>query len=215
MSADGDGTVLMVMDLQNDFCHPDGVYGRGGKGFSHVPAAAAPLVPRILELMAACREAQVPIVATKLLVLADRDGRAIGLEHFRTDLQALFATEGFRRGTWGQDLIDEVKEAVLPDFEVNKWGHSAMYLTELEKVLRALGAHHLIFVGLATNGVVEGTARDAVSRGWQVTTVTDCVTAPNPALHEASLRNLGHIGTLTTASDVLATLGARAEAGDA
>lgn len=201
-----DGLVLMAMDLQNDFCHPDGVYGRGGAGFSHVPQAAAEIMPRVVEVMRACKDADVLIVATRLLVLADKKGRAIGLEHFRSDLQELFATEGFRRNTWGQDLVDEVRASAEPDFEVNKWGHSAMYLTELEKVLRAIGARHLVFVGLATNGVVEGTARDAVSRGWQVTTLTDCVTAPNPALHEASLRNLGHIGSLSTAEEFRAAL---------
>ncbi|MGH9109654.1 MAG: cysteine hydrolase family protein [Acidimicrobiales bacterium] len=201
-----DGMVLMAMDLQNDFCHPDGVYGRGGKGFSHVPNGASEIMPRVIDVLRACNEAEVPIVATRLLVLADKKGRAIGLEHFRGDLQELFAAEGFRRGTWGQDLVAEVREAVEPDFEVNKWGHSAMYLTELEKVLRALGARHLVFVGLATNGVVEGTARDAVSRGWKVTTLTDCVAAPNPSLHEASLRNLGHIGSLHTAGELIAAL---------
>lgn len=202
-----DGMVLMAMDLQNDFCHPDGVYGRGGKGFSHVPKAASEILPRILDVLRACKDADVPIVATRLLVLTDKQGRAIGLEHFRSDLQELFASEGFRRGAWGQDLVAEVRETAEPDYEVNKWGHSAMYLTELEKVLRAIGARHLVFVGLATNGVVEGTARDAVSRGWKVTTLTDCVTAPNPALHEASLRNLGHIGSLHTAAELLAALG--------
>lgn len=201
-----DGLVLMAMDLQNDFCHPDGVYGRGAAGFSHVPKAASEIMPRVIEVMRACKEADVPIVATRLLVLTDKKGRAIGLEHFRSDLQKLFAPEGFRRNSWGQDLVDEVRASAEPDYEVNKWGHSAMYLTELEKVLRAIGARHLVFVGLATNGVVEGTARDAVSRGWQVTTLTDCVTAPNPALHEASLRNLGHIGTLRTAEEFRAGL---------
>lgn len=203
-----DGMVLMAMDLQNDFCHPDGVYGRGGAGFAHVPGAASEIMPRVLGVLRACKEADVPIVATRLLVLQDKQGRAIGLEHFRPDLQQLFASEGFRRGTWGQDLVEEVRAQAEPDYEVNKWGHSAMYLTELEKVLRAIGARHLVFVGLATNGVVEGTARDAVSRGWRVTTVTDCVTAPNPSLHEASLRNLGHIGSLVTAEELLAALSA-------
>jgi ureidoacrylate peracid hydrolase len=200
------GTILMVMDLQNDFCHPDGLYGRSGKGFEHVPAAASLILPTILEVMRTCRALHIPIVATKLLVLTDPSGNAIGVEHFRSDLQKLFSTEGFRRDTWGQEIMNDVLTQVRPDYEINKWGHSAMYLTELEKVLRALEAKHLVFTGVATNGVIEGTGRDAVSRGWAITALTDCVAAPNPKLHEASLLNLGHIGTTQSAAEFLSRL---------
>lgn len=200
------GLTLLAFDIQNDFCHPDGVYGASGT-FSHVPAAAKQVIPRILPVIRACKAARIPVVTTKLRVLTDLDGRGIGLEQFRPQLQALFADSGFRSGTWGQDLVDELHEPdVRPDYEVEKWGHSAMYLTGLEKVLRSLGSRKLILLGLGTNGVVEGTARDAVSRGWRVWTLSDCVAAPQQELHDAALLSLSHLGQVTPSAEFLAAL---------
>lgn len=34
-------TALVVIDMQNDFCHPDGFYGKRGMDMSRVPAVAA------------------------------------------------------------------------------------------------------------------------------------------------------------------------------
>jgi ureidoacrylate peracid hydrolase len=203
-----EGLILVVMDLQNDFCHPDGLYGQSGT-FAHVPAAAAEVLPRILPVIRACKAARIPVVASKLRILTDLDGRGIGLDQFRPQLQALFTGAGFRAGSWGQDLVQELHAPdVSPDYPFDKWGHSAMYLTGMEKILRALQARKIIFVGLATNGVVEGTVRDAVARGWRVWTLSDCVAAPQQELHEASLLNLSHLGQLTTSAEFLTALAA-------
>ncbi|MFT4123128.1 MAG: isochorismatase family cysteine hydrolase [Microbacteriaceae bacterium] len=199
-------TALLVMDVQNDFCHPDGLYGRHAP-FAHVPPAAAEIFPAMLAVSRACKARRIPIVTTQLRVLADLDGRGIGIEQFRPQLQELFLAEGFRSGTWGQELVDAFLEPdVAPDYRVEKWGHSAMYLTGMEKILRSLKVERLVLTGLATNGVVEGTARDAVSRGWAIHTLTDCTTAPNRDLHEASLLNLGHLGSTGVAAEFIAEL---------
>lgn len=200
-------TVLMLMDMQNDFCHREGVFARNG--FDHMPAAAEAITPRIAEVTAASRRGGIPIVATKLLVLTDLDGKGIGLSQFRANLQAFMVNEGFREDSWGHDMIDEFKRPeTRPDYQVRKWGHSAMYLTELEKVLQALGRSTLVFVGLGTNGVIEGTARDAVSRGYRVIVLGDCATAPIEELHRGALRSLDHLGTVTDADTYLGWLGA-------
>ena len=89
---------------------------------------------------------------------------------------------------------------------MRKWGYSAIYQTELEKILTALGGKTLIFTGIATNGVVEGTARDANMRGFEIVTLSDCVAGYNPKLHEASLLNLGNIGTVIPSADFLAAV---------
>src|SRR3712207_7533401 len=38
-------TALVVVDLQNDFLHPDGAYGRAGQGASEIAALPARLKP--------------------------------------------------------------------------------------------------------------------------------------------------------------------------
>ncbi|GIW11031.1 MAG: cysteine hydrolase [Dehalococcoidia bacterium] len=191
-------TVLMVMDMQRDFCDPDGAYARHGFDIRLIE----PIIPTIRRVMEAARARRIPIIATKLTVLTDLEGRAMGLGHL-AQLRPWMAEEGFRAGTPGHDLIPALPE---PDYVVRKWGYSALYSTELEKLLLALGARTLVFTGIATNGVVEGTARDAVMRDWHVITLSDAVASFSRALHEASLLNLANIGRVMTADEWLASL---------
>ncbi len=193
-------TVLMVMDMQRDFCDRDGVFARNG--FKVDPIEA--IIPRIARLMTECRKRRIPIIASKLTILTDLDGKAMGLGHL-AQLRPFLAQEGFREGSPGQAVIPQLPR---PDYEFRKWGYSAMYQTELEKLLRGLRAGTLVFTGIATNGVVEGTARDASMREYQVITLSDCVAGYNQALHEASLLNLANIGTVIAADEFLRKLGA-------
>lgn len=189
---------LMVMDMQNDFCGREGVFARHGFPVDSIER----IVPRIRTLMELCKDLKIPIISTKLTILTDLSGNAMGLGHLRT-LRPFLAEEGYRLDTWGHQIIDGIPS---PDYEVRKWGYNAMYQTELEKVLQALELKTLIFTGIATNGVVEGTAREANMRGWEVVTVTDCVAAYVQKLHEASLLNLGNIGSLLDSQEAIARL---------
>lgn len=191
----GDVT-LLVLDFQNDFAHPDGLYGRNG--FAHVPGRAREVLPEVLSAWEAARAAGIPVVTAGLTVLTDLDGSAIGIEQFRPALRELFARDGFRSGSWGERLIEELP---APAYHVRKWGHSAMYLTDMEKILRALGRRVLVIAGLGTNGVVEGTARDAVARGFDVVILRDAVVAPDERLHVGALASLEHLGRLMTSEE--------------
>jgi ureidoacrylate peracid hydrolase len=199
MAYDPKSTVLMVMDMQRDFCDRDGVFARHGSNVEPIEA----IIPTLSRVMEACKRRRIPIVATKLTVLLDLDGRAMTLGHLNT-LRPFLKAEGFREGGRGHEIIPQLPR---PDYEVRKWGHSAMYLTELEKVIRSLGARDLVFTGIATNGVVEATARDAVAREFHITTLQDCVTGYNRELHEASLKNLAFIGRLISSDEFLAEIG--------
>lgn len=193
-------TVLMVCDMQRDFCDRDGVFARNG--FDVTPIEK--IIPNIKRVMEACKAKRIPIVATKLTILTDLDGKAMGLGHLK-EIRPFLAEAGFRMGTPGHDIIPQLPR---PDYEARKWGYSAMYLTELEKILRSLGAQTLVFTGIATNGVVEGTARDAAARDFHVVTLSDCVTGYNLKLHEASLANLANIGKVITSAEFLREIGA-------
>ena len=197
--------ILMVMDMQNDFCSRDGVFARNGFSVEAIEA----IVPRIKPVMEACLEARIPIVATRLTILEDLDGKAMGLGHLRT-LRPFLAEEGFRADSWGHDNIPDLPK---PNYVVRKWGYSALYQTELAKVLTSLGGNTLVFAGIATNGVVEGTARDANMRGFEIVTLSDCVAGYNQKLHEASLLNLANIGKVVPSTELLAAMPGLAKAG--
>ncbi len=189
----GNRTVLLVLDMQVDMCAPEGVFARHGANV----AALQAIVPRITHVMERCRRASVPILACKLTVLTDLDGSAMGLGHL-AKARPFLAQEGFRGGTPGHALLPALPPA---DYEFRKWTFSAMYQTELPKLLEALGAGTVVLTGVSTNGVVEGTARDAFMRDLAVITLSDCVAAFSQELHEASLRNLAAMGKVVTSEE--------------
>ena len=51
---------LLLCDLQNDFLHPDGAYGRAGLGNAEIAALPARLAPLAQKLRAAGRPSSLP-----------------------------------------------------------------------------------------------------------------------------------------------------------
>ena len=92
-------TALLVCDLQNDFVHPDGAYGRAGLG---VPAIAA-LPGRLQPLAQRLRAGGGSVVQTQFTLVPGRNGEPLISPH----LQALrpFLTRGdFCPGAWGHQI---------------------------------------------------------------------------------------------------------------
>ena len=173
---------------------PDGVYQRVG-GLPGEGIAA--IIPNIRMAMEAGRAARIPIIATKFTIFSDLKGEAIGLGHIG-QLRSFLLREGFRQGSPGQQVISELPN---PDYEIEKTRFSAFYSSLLESLLRALKVQQLVLTGIATNGAVEATARDAIMRDYEVTTLSDCVSSFNPGLHQASLLNLAALGQILKSED--------------
>src|SRR5262249_48653953 len=173
---------LLVVDPQNDFCGTEGVYARRGIDVAPVRHILAPLN----ELMQACRQHDVPLIATQFTILTDRRGRAQLGEALRSARRFL-AEEGLRPGTPGHGIVEELPP---PDFLIEKPAFSAFFASRLDFVLGRLGITRLLICGVGTNGAVESTLRDAHLRDLDITLVTDCTAGFNRELHEISLRNM-------------------------
>jgi nicotinamidase-related amidase len=198
LTIDPSRTGLLIEIMQNEFASPEGEFWKNGLNGESVVA----LVPQMRRVCEACKAARIPIFATKLTILTDLDGRGVGIGHMAT-FRPFLARAGLRDGSWGHQIIDDLPR---PDYEFRKWAYSAFHRTEFDHMLESLGLNHLILVGIATNIAIESTARDAVHRGYRVTTVSDCVSSYVPALHEASLLNLANIGTVVSTDELLAAL---------
>lgn len=185
------GTVLIVIDMQNDDCHIDGVYNKHGLFTPNITK----IIPNVVEIVHFCKKMNVPIIATHLTVIEDLNNIAVGLGSFKT-IRPFLNKEGFREKTWGHDLLEDIPEV---DYKVKKWGLSAFYQTELDKYLSALSAENLVLTGFTTNGAVETLAREALGRYYQITTLIDCVATYSESLNQASLTNLGSFGKILTA----------------
>jgi nicotinamidase-related amidase len=101
---------------------------------------------------------------------------------------ALIKSNAFIRGTWGAEVIEEL-EPREDEVEIINCSTSAFIYTELDLLLRNRGITTVILTGLATNWVVESTARDAFNRGYCVWTLSDCCNSSSKEAHDYCLKN--------------------------
>ena len=191
-------SALILGDLQNDFLHPDGAYGRARQSHSSIAALPGRLAP----LVGAARARGVLIVATLFTLVPGRGGEPIISPH----LKALrpFLTKGdFAPGSWGQQLVDALVPA---DVSVEKIAYSAFHMSRLEWVLRKCGVEHLYCTGIVTNGGVASTLRDAHVREFECTLIEDGCAAFSDDVHRAAVDGLRPVAKVTTIAEVMASL---------
>jgi nicotinamidase-related amidase len=79
---------------------------------------------------------------------------------------------------------------------INKHTGSIFIDTGFERMLRDAGIITVVFTGIATEGGVESSARDAFNRGFYPVVVSDCVSSPSKDGHERSLENMKNLVTI-------------------
>ncbi|MFL9824053.1 cysteine hydrolase family protein [Rhodoplanes sp. SY1] len=198
-----DKTALLIVDLQNDFLHPDGAYGRPGQS---VPEIAA-LPGRIKPLAAALRAAGGLVVSTQFTLVPGRGGEPMISPHLKA-LRPFLKKGDFLPGAWGHQLVDALQPA---DLSVEKIAYSAFYMTRLEWVLRKTGIERLIVCGIVTNGGVASTVRDAHVREFEITVLEDGCAAFSPTVHRTAIEALRPVAHIARVAEVLSEI--RAEAG--
>jgi ureidoacrylate peracid hydrolase len=176
-------TALLVIDMQNGFCHPEGSFAQLDLDVSMTNAAIAGCA----ELVAAARDAGVPVVYTRYVYRADyADGGLLV-----TDLlPALKEVRSLEAGTWDAEIVDELRPTDA-DFVVDKNRYSAFYGTRLEPILTSLDVRNLVVCGVTTNMCVETTARDASQRDYRTVVVSDASGELDAQRHEMALATLG------------------------
>ena len=188
-------TALLVCDLQNDFVHPDGAYGRAGLGTPEITA----LPGRLRPLADRLRGAGGWVVATQFTLVPGRGGEPLISPHL-LELRPFLKRGDFCPGAWGHRTVD----AVPVDLSVEKIAYSAFYMTRLEWVLRRCGITRLLACGIVTNGGVASTVRDAHVRDFDVTVLSDGCAAFTPAVHETAIAALRPVCRVATIAEMLA-----------
>lgn len=186
---------LLLVDLQNDFLHPEGAYGRAGQ--THAALAALPA--KLRTLAGAIHGKGGVTVATLFTLVPDRDGQPIISAHLKS-LRPFLDKGDFAPGSWGQQVVDELAPA---DFTIEKIAYSAFYMTRLEWVLRKAGGSRLYVGGIVTNGGVASTVRDAHVREFEVTVLEDGCAAFSDDVHRAAIEGLRPVATVATISDAM------------
>lgn len=187
-------TAILVVDMQNDFCHPDGWLASIGVD---VTPARAPIGP-LTAVLPRLRSAGVPVVwlnwgnrpdlmniSPGLLHVYKPDGTGCGLgDALPCGARVLEA------GSWSAALVDEL----VPDPQdlfVDKYRMSGFWDTPLDAILRNLDITTLLFAGVNVDQCVLCTLQDANFLGYDCLLLEDCCATTSPAFCvDATLYNV-------------------------
>jgi len=194
-------SALLVLHWQNELVKPAGLVDSPLPGM----IASAGTIQRVQAALQASRDKGVLLVYVNA---SHRQGYP-EVPPVPAPLAAGLVKSGaFLRGSWGARVIDEL--APLEDeIEISNYSTSAFIYTELDLILRNRGVKTVVLTGLATNWIVESTARDAFNRGYAVWILSDCCHSPSQEAHDHSVRNIfPMLGTVCRAEEYVGALSA-------
>lgn len=188
-------SAVLVIDMQNDFCHEQGAFGKGGQNL----LAVQEMVPGLNRFVDFARESGVEVVHIRsyldegyLKPPAIARNREMGRE------------KGIcLEGSWGAEFY-----GILPDpsdMIVTKHAYSAFIYTELQQILLKRGIQSVFVTGVLTNVCCESTLRHAYMLGFYTVLVDDCCASVDESAHLATVENVRkYFGWVMKASDVQA-----------
>ncbi|KAI1637375.1 isochorismatase hydrolase [Biscogniauxia mediterranea] len=174
-----DKSALIVLDVQNGIVE-------------HLKAILdeTQYLDRLAATIAAARAAQIPVIQ---VTVALREGYADA-----SPRNKMFAgareSGGFRETQASTQLHPRVLAAHEqlhdPPIQVRKRRVSALCGTDLEVVLRSLGAGALVVAGISTSGAVLSTVRQAADLDYGLTVLADLCADQDPEVHDVLLRSV-------------------------
>lgn len=181
-------SVLVVIDVQNDFCHGKGFFCKEGRDLGHVQQ----MMPNLVSLLKKCRQVKMPIVFVRTFHSAWTNSPAWLMRGGGVAKKAPVCAPN----SWGAEFYEVQPQS--DDYVVTKHRYSAFVGTDLDLVLRSNGFQTMLFAGVATNVCVESTLRDAYHRNYNVILVEDCCAAYSAEEHAGTLANVSkHFGIVT------------------
>jgi nicotinamidase-related amidase len=198
-------TALVVIDVQNDFCHPEGLFGSTGHDLSYIP----PMAERLKALIAEARQRDMLIV----FVRATYDEEVLSGTLAETFVRRGHTASQCLEGSWGADWYDGIECRDAPnEIVITKHRFSAFWGTAIDLVLRSNNITSVVATGVVTSGCVDATARDAFFLDYYVTIASDCVGDPSVERQRVFVEKFGiSFGAVATAEEII---GAWGTAGD-
>ncbi len=201
-------TVLVVIDMQNDFCAAGGWVDHLGANFSPDREPIAPL----RRLLPAWRSAGGQVIWVNW-------GNRPDLANMPPNQHHLYKPQGqgiglgdplpghgarvLQKGSWAAAVVDELAIADA-DICVDKHRISGFWDTPLDSILRNCGVRTILFAGVNTDQCVMCTLTDANFLGYGCVLLEDCCATTSPAFcTEATLWNVRKCFGFVTHSEEL------------
>lgn len=187
---------LLLVDIQNEFCHPEGTFGKKGLDLSLTDSILEP----VRAMIDAAHEKGLPVIFIKNVEDASTDAEAWVC---RPDGDENSPNEGVtRRGSWGTELYGLTPED--DDIVIEKHRFSAFHNTSLDTVLRSLGVQTVVIGGLTTNVCIINTATHAVMYGYHVVLAEDACAAWFKGAHDMALDNIRRfVGKVVSSAEII------------
>jgi len=187
-------TALLVIDMQNDFCHEDGYLSRER---DYKVDYAVDVADRIAQLTASLRPLGVHIVWVRSIY---------DFKYLTPAYQVKRGEEGCcLENSWGADYF-----RIAPadgDVVIDKHSFSGFHDTRLHEELQKKGIRTLVLTGVATNVCVDSTLREGFFLGYNIVLAEDCVGSNSKAGHEGTLATVrNNIGTVASSEEILRLL---------
>ncbi|NES20542.1 MAG: cysteine hydrolase family protein [Symploca sp. SIO3E6] len=186
---------IVVVDMQNDFCHPQGWLANIGVD---VTPASTPIEP-LQALLPALRTVDVPVIWLNWGNRPDLLNISAGLRHVYNP-----TGEGIGLGdplpykgapvltvdSWAAAVVDELEQKP-EDIRVDKYRMSGFWDTPLDSILRNLGKTTLFFAGVNIDQCVMATLQDANFLGYDCILVKGCAATTSPEYcYQATIYNI-------------------------
>ncbi len=184
-------SALIVVDMQNDFVHPEGAFAQRAKDN---PTASidmeflASTIPEIGRLAEGFREAGRPVVYIAHVVKSDYSDGAFPYWRTNRSGNRTFIVEE----TWGAQIVDELMPKEGEHLVIKK-GYGGFSNTPLDTILRNMGVNTCVVTGVTTAVCVSTTVRGGVEYNYRMILVSDATAETQKEFHEAELKSLARV----------------------